>query len=158
MAKETASLNSRVSGSAISGMKDDQSCKLWTVKPLASFIPTAHGISESFLFLFYITRGTLRNANRPKLGDRFTKRPVTLGTQRTINWCMHDVDTMEVPAKHKAKAYEDAMVQAWPSETSSVHATGFVLWSQASADISTMRWDSWASPHKLNLLYFLKGV
>ena len=33
MAEETASLNSRVCGLAVSGMKLDRSCKLWTVRP-----------------------------------------------------------------------------------------------------------------------------
>lgn len=54
MAEETASLNCRVSGSAVSGVKDDRSCKLWTVKPPArTKMPSSlqHAGSVKVLFL-----------------------------------------------------------------------------------------------------------
>jgi hypothetical protein len=53
MAEETASLNSRVSGLAVSGLKHDRSCKLWTARPPestkmpSSLQCSSNGISES---------------------------------------------------------------------------------------------------------------
>jgi hypothetical protein len=50
MAEETASLNSRVSGLAVSGVRDDRSCKLWMVNPPErTKMPSSlqYGISES---------------------------------------------------------------------------------------------------------------
>jgi hypothetical protein len=56
MAEETASLNSRVSGLAVSGMKHDRSCRLWMVRPPESTkMPSSlqYGISEVLSRLRY---------------------------------------------------------------------------------------------------------